>query len=269
MSVNNEEKNIEIVESEVLETELSEKEKESVSVKSMEIPVSELLGEKTGVEEKKEPSEREKELSEKGKKSSEKKKFKLSSGALSKVFSLSNILLGLRLCVIVAAVVFALAAVNYFTSPVIKGNEEEKGNVARAALVPDATSFSLYEGDIPESGRNVSEIYVAEQNGDTIAYCVGITTAGFGGDIDLVVAIRVDMSILGIKVISHSETVGIGASALEEDAALLPQFSGLPASSVDNVTAVSGATVTSNAVKSCVEEAAVVVNALVKGADSE
>ena len=156
MSVNNEEKNIEIVESEVLETELSEKEKESVSVKSMEIPVSELLGEKTGVEEKKEPSEREKELSEKGKKSSEKKKFKLSSGALSKVFSLSNILLGLRLCVIVAAVVFALAAVNYFTSPVIKGNEEEKGNVARSALVPDATSFSLYEGDIPESGRNVS-----------------------------------------------------------------------------------------------------------------
>ena len=124
MSVNNEEKNIEIVESEVLETELSEKEKESVSVKSMEIPVSELLGEKTGVEEKKEPSEREKELSEKGKKSSEKKKFKLSSGALSKVFSLSNILLGLRLCVIVAAVVFSLSSVNYFTYPVIEGNEE-------------------------------------------------------------------------------------------------------------------------------------------------
>lgn len=255
MPLNKDENKIEIIETDVLETELP-KESSKVMTPASEAEITAEVSEDLKIQP---------EVS-----GVKKKEFKFkNSEVLKKTFALSNFLLGLRLCLIVTAVVLALALVNSFTAPVIDKNQAEKGDVARLELVPSADSFYLYDKEIPEVGKNVSKIYIAEQSGEEIAYCLNITVAGFGGNIDLVVAIDVNMKILGIKIISHSETANIGASALEDEGKLLPQYKNLPISSLDNVIAVSGATVTSSAVKSGVEEAVKVVNALVKGAVSE
>lgn len=252
---------IEIIESEVLETELTSEEKKNITsdISAQTVP-SENEAEQT------DKPDSEKEISKAEKKEEKRRKNR---EAMKKTFAASNFLLGLRLCAIVAAVVLLLAFVNYFTAPVISASQAEKGNKARAELVPDASSFVLYEGEIPATGPNVSAVYIAEKDGTEIAYCLDISASGFGGEIKLVTAVGTDMKVLGIKVISHSETAGIGAAALDEKAALLPQYTNLPASSVDNVIAVSGATVTSTAVKNCIKEATAVVGALVKGAVSQ
>lgn len=180
------------------------------------------------------------------------------------VFIAANFKLGLRLCIFVTLVVLALATVNYFTAPVIADNQAAKGNVARSELVPSAEAFVLYEGDVSSVSKNVSEIYLAQSEGKTSAYCVNITASGFGGDIELVVALDDAMKLCGVKAISHSETANIGAAALDAKGKLLPQFSGLSATAVDDVVAVSGATVTSKAVKAAVGEAVEVVRYIEK-----
>lgn len=259
MPINNDENKIEISEVETLETEL-EKE-QGPEKKNEEILVSETVTEDSSAKTEKgtEP------------KNAEKKKLKTNGSSFIKnTVNLSNLFLGLKLCAVVTAVVLVLAFVNNFTAPVIAENQAEKGNIARAELVSDeGVSFLPYAGEIPSEGANVSEIYTAELNGTVIAYCLNIKASGFGGDIDLVVAIGTDLKIRGVKVISHSETVGIGAAALDESGSLLGQFKNLSVASVDSVIAVSGATVTSTAVKNCVEEAVSVVKALEEGAVSQ
>ncbi len=193
----------------------------------------------------------------------------LKSEGVKNTFNIANLKLGLRLCIFVAAVVLVLAGVNYFTSPVIAEKQAAKGNVARAELVPEAENFVLYDGEMPEAGKNISEIYLAEAGNRTVAYCLNVTASGFGGDIELVIAIDENMKIRGVKTISHSETANIGAAALDEKGKLLPQYTNISVAATDGVASVSGATVTSKAVNAAVEEAVEVVKELEKGVGAQ
>ena len=253
----NKEKNggIEIVKTDIIETELSAEESEKldeneVGAKLEKIGEIEASAMKTV------------EIYPDAKK--EKTPF-LKSEGVKNTFNLANLKLGLRLCIFVSLVVLVLAAVNYFTAPVIAEKQAAKGNVARAELVPEAENFVAFDGEIPEVGKNVSEIYLAEAGNRAIAYCLNITASGFGGDIDLVIAIDENMKIRGVKTISHSETANIGAAALDEKGKLLPQYTNISVAATDGVVSVSGATVTSKAVKAAVEEAVETVKEIEKG----
>lgn len=159
--------------------------------------------------------------------------------------------LPVKLVIIVAAVVLMLAVVNGLTSEKIAANEAEKSNAARQAIFTDAVGFKLIDFNLTkEEEKSVSEIYAAESVGeDFLGYCISVVGSGFGGDISLIVGVDFDGSIVGVQVVSHSETPGIGSVALAEDGALLPAFVGAKLSDVDGVSAVSGATYSSAGVK--------------------
>ncbi|MBE6890953.1 MAG: FMN-binding protein [Ruminococcaceae bacterium] len=175
-------------------------------------------------------------------------------------------MLPLKLMIIVTAVVLMLAIVNELTYETIAANAAAKSNSARQELFVDSTGFTFVDFELTEEeAKTVSEIYSASGAGeDILGYCMNVTCGGFGGDIVLVVGVDLDGSVTGVRLISHSETPNIGAKAVSEDSALLPQFAGASVSDIGNISAVSGATVTSEAVKDGIAKALAVAERLLK-----
>ena len=101
-----------------------------------------------------------------------------------------------------------------------------------------------------------------DSSGSVKGYAFMLTSKGYGGAVTLVAGIDADGKISGIDVISHSETPGLGANADRDD--FKDKFKTKPAEQLvvsksnndgQNIEALSGATITSTAVVSAVNEA--------------
>lgn len=111
---------------------------------------------------------------------------------------------------------------------------------------------------------NIKEIYEALNGNNVVGHVIKVTTKGFHGPVDFVIGISNDGKISGVKVLSHSETPGLGAKISEEK--FTSRFKDKPANGYlelvkitpnkDNeVEAISGATVSSKASVTAVNEA--------------
>ena len=155
--------------------------------------------------------------------------------------------ISLTLLVITAVVAALLAGVNYITAPIIAAANEAKTQEAINAVLPgggDSIEFA-------DSTGLVTNVYASD-----IGYAVQVTPSGFDGEIDMMVGIDKDGKVLGISIISHTETAGLGAVAAADTAAgqsFRDQFTGMSgqvAVSKDGgeVDALTGATITSRAI---------------------
>lgn len=180
------------------------------------------------------------------------------------------IILAAILFAITAVVALLLALANTVTADKIAENAAKEQNEARIEVMPDATSFEKVEQTFEDSA--VNEIYAAMNNADELlGYCVSVSPNGFGGAIEMIVGVKTDASLTGLKIVSLSETPGLGSKAQEpkfkdqfngksvaEPIALIK--SGTPKD--NEVVAISGATITSHAVTSGVNAAAEAVKNL-------
>jgi electron transport complex protein RnfG len=153
--------------------------------------------------------------------------------------------LTVTLLLITGIVAAALAGVNAITKDAIAANQEKKTQDALALVLPDAQD--LKRVDLTGDTGIVSEVYT-----DGEYFAVKVQPAGFDGAITMMVGIA-DGQVTGISVISHTETPGLGAVAAAQNAkgeAFRGQFVGQSGTLVigDQVDAMSGATITSNAV---------------------
>lgn len=117
---------------------------------------------------------------------------------------------------ITAIVAAALAGVNLVTKDKIAAAKQEKVRAAVAAVLPGGEAQTLACDGLPD----VTALYENE-NG----YAVQVETAGFGGTLTLMVGISREGKVLGVQVVSHSETPGLGAKA-QTDEAFLSGFVG-------------------------------------------
>lgn len=183
-----------------------------------------------------------------------------------KPFVLAAILFG-----ITAVVALLLACTNSITKDMIAQNTEKEQEEARRAVMTEASAFEKTE--IPVSADAVvKEIYCGKNDSDeTVGYCVSVTPNGFGGAIEMIVGVREDESLTGITIVSLSETPGLGSKAQEPD--FKDQFQAKNVSEPlkviksgtaeeHEVMAISGATISSNAVTKGVNAAAEAVKAL-------
>ena len=104
--------------------------------------------------------------------------------------------------------------------------------------------------------ESIDEVMMAKDSaGSTLGYVITVTTKeGYGGDIQFTMGVRTDGTVNGISLLSISETAGLGMRA---DEVLKPQFAGKQvdkfeytksgASSENQIDAISGATITTNA----------------------
>ena len=160
------------------------------------------------------------------------------------------------LCAICIVITGALAATNSVTAPIIEAATAAAQEAARKELSPEATSFEQIQGI---SVENVSDVYVAD-NGEAVITCHG---KGYGGNITVMVAFNPDSSVKQIKITEQAETAGLGSKIVSEPS-FQESFAGLPAApfTVDDIDAISGATISSKAVTAAVNSAIEAFNAI-------
>ena len=169
-------------------------------------------------------------------------------------FFKENVVPALVLVIICLVVTSALAFTYGVASPIIAENEKATADAARAQVLPEGDGFTLYEGQLVEG---VTECYIAD-NGAGIA--VTSTFGSFGGTLTSMVGIDKDGKITGVTVTGHADTPGLGTKAMEPEY-LAGNYEGASAIEADsikndpNVDAITGATISSNAVYQCVKEA--------------
>jgi len=154
--------------------------------------------------------------------------------------------LALTLLAITAVVAAALAGVNSITAPAIAKLTAEKTQQAIEAVLPGGGE----EVDFPETAL-VSTVYASDTG-----YAVEVTPGGFDNTITMMVGVDKAGSVLGISIISHTETAGLGAVAAAgtpAGEAFRNEFVGASGSvSVTKdggeVEAITGATITSRAI---------------------
>ena len=162
--------------------------------------------------------------------------------------------LGLILCIISLIASGLLALANDVTAPIIAEQQIAADDAARKQIIPDAELFEKVEGDF---GPGVVEVYKAMKGSEEIAYIVKSLSKGYAGDIEIISGINLDGTIAGATIGNMNETPGLGAKAKDEP--FISQYTGksieqplvVSKSSTgaeNEIVAISGATITSDAV---------------------
>ncbi|EOC99836.1 RnfABCDGE type electron transport complex subunit G [Caldisalinibacter kiritimatiensis] len=183
--------------------------------------------------------------------------------------------LGLMLLLITSVAAIVLAFSNNVTSDIIAEVEAKANDEARKEVLPQADSFKQISEETMKSilsnNERVMDIYAGYSNDTLVGYTIKTKNIepGYAGDIEMIVGISQDGKVTGVKVVSHGETPGLGANA--ETPEYRGQYEG---KSVDNelivvksepaneneIQAITGATITSRAVTSGVNNAIEIFN---------
>lgn len=153
------------------------------------------------------------------------------------------------LTLICTCIALLLALVNDLTKDKIVENAAASRRAAVSAIFP---SCDAVEEHTAESGEI---IYVAYEGGLLLGYCVNTSGSGYVGPVELMVGIDAEHKVSGIRIISISETPGVGSKVKKDN--FLSQFLGIgEAVEVgDGVDGISGATFSSKAVTEAVNRA--------------
>lgn len=162
--------------------------------------------------------------------------------------------LGAVLFIITAVTGLILGGVYTMTLEPISAAKQKEKMAALAETLPEASDFQALESQPDNS--SIKEVNKGSANGDTVGYNITVTPKGYGGLIEIVAGIDNKGKLIGIKILSHTETPGLGAKAAEP--AFSDQFEqknvdrlvitkNKPAAE-NEIQAISGATITSKAV---------------------
>lgn len=174
----------------------------------------------------------------------------------------------LALTVITLVSGLLLGLVNDITAGPIASQQAKEKEEAYKAVFADAASFETVtsgedtdlESYLDENGykaQNIDEVMLAKDDqGNELGYAFTVTTAeGYGGDIQFAMGVQDDGTLNGISILSISETAGLGMRATTDD--FKNQFKDknvekftytkTGATSDDEIDALSGATITTNA----------------------
>lgn len=161
--------------------------------------------------------------------------------------------LGGTLLAVTAVTGIILGVVEHFTSAAIKQVELAAKNEAFKNVMPIAQTFEPAEL-VPND--YVLDVVKASDGSGVVGWCMTVETKSYGGPLQFIAGITKDGTVKAINILNHSDTPGLGARATE------PEFYGqftdkaqLPlkvvkgsAGNPDEIAAISGATITSNAV---------------------
>ncbi len=114
---------------------------------------------------------------------------------------------------------FAMAAAAFLAF----GNEgtydaiqERKAEDLRASIVqvipPSLHDNNILEAtlDLPSPDGNSVRVYQAQRKGQTVAVAYGLSGFGYGGEIAIILGVQASGELLGVRVLSHAETPGLG-----------------------------------------------------------
>lgn len=172
------------------------------------------------------------------------------------------------LLVITLVAGFLLGLVYDITLEPIAHQEELANAKACQEVFSDATDFTDVQTNLDTLNQNLKEnglnyvtvdavMEASDDSGQMLGYVLTVTDSeGYGGDIQLSMGVRMDGTLNGISILSISETAGLGMNANTD--AFKGQFADKNveqftytkngASADNEIDAISGATITTNAV---------------------
>ena len=155
--------------------------------------------------------------------------------------------IGLKLLLICAIVAGVVSLVYAVTKEPYEKNLENTKNEAVGKI------FGMEGLSRQEIGDGVA--CVLDADGNAVGYCVEAKAGGFGGDVEVMVGYSLSGEVIGVDVIAHAETPGVGSKAVEDS--FLGQYKGQAGKVTlgEGVDAISGATISSNAVTDAVNAA--------------
>ncbi len=165
------------------------------------------------------------------------------------------------------------------TKEPIRVQEEKVKQEAYQSVYPEAASFespnhdfelelSCSGGYLEEAGYGEESIdeglFAVDASGEVIGFVFTVTThEGYGGDITISIGLKDDGTVTGVEVLSINETAGLGMKAKEDE--FTSQFGGKAVSKFSytktgatadyEIDALSGATITTNAMVNAVNAA--------------
>ncbi|QAT43943.1 FMN-binding protein [Aminipila luticellarii] len=163
------------------------------------------------------------------------------------------------ICLVVSV---ALSQVHSITLPLINAMAAKTADQTRTLVLPNATTFTSYEGTLQEG---IIDFYWAD-NGAGAA--ITAEANSYGGPITVMIGVDAKGAVTGVKVMSHSDTPGLGTKAQTPE--YLSQYEGKTAADLiadletvgqdtikdnTNLDAVTGATISSNGVYHAVQRA--------------
>ncbi|MCQ2480580.1 MAG: FMN-binding protein [Clostridia bacterium] len=165
-----------------------------------------------------------------------------------KEFAVPTIVLFI-ICFVAAAL---LGVTNKVTAPKIEEINKKNQQEAMQAVMADAVSFDDEQTADDENSATYAAAYDAD--GNVIGYAITATgEVGYGDVVKMMVGIDTEGKVTTVKNLENSETASLGGKILKEGTDFLKRFMGTDdAMAVD---AVSGATRTSNATKTAVNNA--------------
>lgn len=169
----------------------------------------------------------------------------------------------LILCVICLLATAALAGTNMLTADTIAQQKVITEQESRKQVLPDADSFEEADG------------YAIGKTGSDVAGYVFVTSSkGYGGDVQVMTGINTEGQVTGVVILEQNETPGLGANAEKES--FRDQFKqAVPENGFTvtkstagegEISAMTGATITTTAVTNAVNDAIAQYNEIKEGA---
>ncbi|HEY8805524.1 MAG TPA: RnfABCDGE type electron transport complex subunit G [Clostridium sp.] len=179
-----------------------------------------------------------------------------------KKYSIFQIAINLTVtCFISGAII---AATYFITAPVAVKTAEGIKTDAMKSLVKNAQKF--------DPVKNKKEWFAAEKDGKVIAYVVPAESKGYGGAIQMLVSVTPQGKIIDFNILESKETPGLGDNASKDP--FRNEFKGKGTkdlvvvkdpTKVNNIQAMTGATISSRAVTKGIKEAVQQVTQFVGG----
>lgn len=174
---------------------------------------------------------------------------------------MKNFMLAAKLFAVAGTMALILGAAQAVTKQPIAVQSKKTNDEAMKTILPKASEFGVLK--ITPKG-DVLEVNEGKNGGKTEGYAIKVAPKGYAGAVTIMVGISTDGKLQGIKVLSHSETPGLGAKAPEP--AFSDQYKNksidkelevvkTPVSKPNEIQAITGATITSKAVTKGVNEA--------------
>ena len=152
------------------------------------------------------------------------------------------------LVLICAIVGFLLGSVDNLTLPTITANREARAWATYNALIPEATDFEALPCDVPG-------VTACMEATDDLGYAVIAQSKGYSSQVPMAVAFDDEGTITNVIGMDNTETPGLGTKVQLPD--FTDQFLGRTAEplTIDDIDAVTGATISSKAALAAVNEA--------------
>lgn len=156
------------------------------------------------------------------------------------------------ICLITTA---CLAGTNLLTKNTIEKHKEESIQQSRRLVLPTAEAF--------EKSEKSDICYVGKKGSAVAGYVLTTKAASYGGTLEIMTGIDTDGKVTGVTILSISDTPGLGMNAQKESfrdqfKKKAPEngFEVVKGNASDGqISAMTGATITSKAVTSAVNEA--------------